>query len=69
MEQICGNCEHYIRHFIHSSGRFTPILHGHCTYPMIKNREADHKACKYFEERKVDDKIHVIEIKIEHKTL
>lgn len=69
MEQNCGNCEHYIRHFVYSSGRFTPILHGHCTYPMIKNREADTKACKHFEKRHTANSIQVVEIKIEYKTL
>lgn len=69
MEQICGNCEHYIRHFINQCGIFSPILHGHCTYPMIKNREADTRACKYFEERHTDDSINVIEITVKCKTL
>ena len=69
MEQICGNCEYYTRHFVNLSGYFRPIDHGHCRYPGLKNREADHKACKYFEERKEKDEIQVIEIKVEIKTL
>ena len=69
MEQTCRNCEHYIRHFVNLNGRFSPIEYGHCTYPMLKNREANHKSCKYFEERKKEDKIEVVEIRIEHKTI
>ena len=55
MDKICRNCEHYIRHFVFLGSSFSPINHGHCTYPRLKNREADCKACKYFEERKKDD--------------
>lgn len=69
MEQICGNCEHYVRHFINLAGFFRPIEYGHCKYPMTKNREADHKACKYFEERHTDNSINVIEITVKYKTL
>lgn len=69
MERICGNCEHYYRHFVFSAGTFSPIDYGHCVYPMIKDRTASHKSCKYFEERKTDDKVQVVEIRINHKTL
>lgn len=69
MEKICRNCEHYIRHFVSLGKSFSPIDHGHCTYPMLKNREAGCKACKHFEERKKDDRIQVTEIRIEHKIL
>lgn len=68
MEQTCGNCEHFIKHYIFMDGRFSPIDDGHCTYPMIKNRTTDHKACKHFTESKKNE-IQVIEIKIRHKTL
>ena len=69
MKQVCGNCEHYIRHFVFSAGSFVPIDSGHCTFPMIKDRTESHKSCKYFEERKTDNKVHITEIRINHKTL
>lgn len=69
MEQKCGECKHFIRHYIKSSKSFNPIDHGHCTYPMIKNRTIDHMACTYFEEKAEENKIHIIEIEIKHRTL
>ncbi len=69
MEQICGNCKHYVRHFVCFNGRFSPIEQGHCTYPRNKYRTAKHNACEYFEGKEHDDKIEVIEIKIKHKII
>lgn len=69
MEKICRNCEHYVRHFVFLGSSFSPIAHGHCTYPRLKNREADCKACKHFEERKKDDRVQVTQIRIEHKII
>lgn len=69
MEQICGNCEYFVKHFVNIGGRFVHSELGHCTYPMVKNRQVQSKACKYFEERYTDDSINIIEITIKHKTL
>lgn len=67
MEQNCGNCKHFVRHYIKWSGRFSPIDHGHCKYPMLKNRTVDHKACKYFEEKdkSEEEKVLLVTIKTE----
>lgn len=69
MEQKCGNCNFFIRHYIKSSGRFTEIDNGHCTYPRLKHRDGSQKACEYFIEREEEPKIHFIEIEINHRTL
>lgn len=67
MEQNCGNCKYFIRHYVKMSGRFSPIDHGHCRYPMLKNRVIDHKACKYFEEKESDEeKVLFVTIKTEY---
>lgn len=69
MEQKCGDCKHYVKHYIFLSNRFLEIKSGHCTFPMNKSRKSIDKACKYFEKNEEKNEIHIIEIKIKHQTL
>ncbi len=69
MEQKCGDCKHYVKHYIKSSGRFNEIDNGHCFYPRLKHRDGKQKACEHFIEREEEPKIHFIEIEIKHRTL
>ncbi len=64
MEQYCGNCKYFIRHYIKQTGKFSPIDHGHCRYPMLKNRMVDTKACKHFEEKDEADEKKILFVTI-----
>lgn len=64
MNKNCGNCGYFIKHYVFSSQRFTEIDYGHCTYPMLKNRDATHKACQYFIEKDKSKENKIIEIDI-----
>ena len=71
MDKKCGNCEHFVKHYVFSSKRFSEIEHGHCTYPMLKNRETTHKACQHFikKDKSKEEKIIEIDIRINERIL
>lgn len=49
-ENCCGSCTHFYMHYVRfENGRYIPIDFGHCVFPRIKDRDADTKACKYYE--------------------
>ena len=71
MDKNCGNCQHFVKHYVFSDYHFSEIDYGHCTYPMLKNRESTHKACQHFIERdkSKENKIIEIDIKIKERIL
>lgn len=71
MDKKCGNCEHFVKHYVFSSKRFSEIEHGHCTYPMLKNRQTTHKACQHFieKDKSKEEKIIEIDIRINERIL
>ena len=48
----CKDCKHFRQHYIKFGRRYSEITYGHCVYPMLKKRESDTPACKYFNEHK-----------------
>lgn len=53
-EEVCGNCKHYIEHYIKKDDRpgwsmVTPVNCGHCTYPRMKARTPGNPKCVHFE--------------------
>ena len=46
--QVCINCEHFHRHYIHAGSQYAPIELGHCCYPRTKQRGIT-ESCKYFD--------------------
>lgn len=68
MELNCGNCKHFVKHYIFLDERFIEIKSGHCIYPMNKSRKSMDKVCQHFEERE-ETKIEFIEITIKRRTL
>jgi len=47
-EKICENCKHFIQHYRKAKKNYYKINCGHCVYPLIKKREATHKACAHW---------------------
>lgn len=40
-DTVCGDCGHFIRHYIWLPGRFSPLGVGHCAHPRRKDRRED----------------------------
>ncbi len=47
-QQICGNCRHFVQHYVQLEGRFVPLGVGHCIYPRLKDR-AMAETCRRWE--------------------
>ena len=71
MDKTCGNCEHFVKHYVFCCRHFTEIDNGHCTYPMLKNRAGTHKACQHFieKDKSKENKLIEIDIKINERIL
>lgn len=71
MEKICGNCEHFRKHYVFSAHRFLEIEHGHCGTLGLKNRKANQKACEHFieKDKTKEEKIIEIEVSIKERIL
>ena len=48
---LCGKCIHYIPHYIKMGDDYKSSAFGHCSYPQIKVRKSDCKACAFFERK------------------
>ena len=44
-QNICGQCEHFHRHYVLDEQALMPACCGHCVYPRLKNRRPDAPAC------------------------
>ena len=51
MEETCGVCKHFRRHYVKCGWRYDPIDDGHCVKPRCKMRKAKTPACGYFQKR------------------
>ena len=51
MEETCGACKHFRRHYIKLGWRYEPIDDGHCVKPRCKMRKAKTPACGYFQKK------------------
>ena len=51
MEETCGMCKHFRRHYIKFGWRYQPIDDGHCVKPRCKTRKAKTPACGHFQKR------------------
>ena len=49
--QICKNCVYFRQHYTISDEHYSELHCGHCTYPRMKHRKPDAKACEHFEQR------------------
>lgn len=48
--ETCGSCKHFTQHYVQSpGGAFAPAQFGHCAKPRLKTRQAERKACQYWE--------------------
>lgn len=52
----CENCKHFRRHYALDRDYcyFLALDYGHCVYPKLKKRDADIKACQYWERAVID---------------
>ena len=46
--QICKNCTHFRQHYTVDAEHYSALNCGHCTWPRIKHRKPDSKACEHF---------------------
>lgn len=53
--KTCSNCKHFRLHYIkYSRGNYSALRYGHCVKPRLKKREAQNKACQYWQDKKDD---------------
>lgn len=51
----CKDCKYFIQHYTKNRYGYSKCSAGHCTYPRIKDRLNETKACKNFERGKYED--------------
>ena len=47
---VCGQCIHYVPHYVILDGHYVQTVLGHCIYPRVKGRKIHTKACTRFEQ-------------------
>ena len=48
---VCGQCIHYVNHYVIWDAHFVQTALGHCIYPRVKGRKIHAKACAHVEQR------------------
>lgn len=47
-ENFCKSCEYYHQHYVLDNKKIFRVYCGHCTYPKIRTRRPDSKACDHY---------------------
>ena len=41
LEEFCGDCKHFCRHYVKLKESYLPTRFGHCIHPRVKERRDD----------------------------
>ena len=58
-QKTCKTCVHYRQHYAFNQRMIFQVYCGHCTYPKIKSKRPDTKACAHYSHSNLNEEAFV----------